>query len=439
MLQVVGMMIGRKYKLYPSQAQGERMTSWGHTRRAIYNLGLEQRQLAWRLCRRTLWSTTQCHDLTELRNALDWVADPPAQMLQQALRDLDQAYRNWWNPNHPAGSPRFEKRSSILRFRLPGQAIQLRHLNRRWSEVKIPKLGWVKFRRSRPLDGAIRNATCTYKAGVWYVSVAVEAKAITPPPNAGPDVGVDFGVACAAYVSGEEASRMMPPILTPGEQRRLLGLERRKGRQLAYAKKHNKGQYSNRLRRTIHEIARLKARQARRRSDFTHKLTTDLAKNHGLVAIGDLKVANMTRSAKGTLDAPGKNVRQKAGLNRGILDVIPGERRRQLKYKCPKYGSDLMAVPPAGTSQICPKCGMRDPANRPGCGRAFKCVHCGYQAHADAVVAQNILNRAIALVGGGFAVGRTVNSAGRPSGSSPRRKTGGGSVKVAAQAGTTGA
>ncbi len=411
------------------------MTSWGHTRRAIYNLGLYQRQLAWRLCRKRLWLVEQSRDLTELRNVLDWVADPPAQMLQQALSDLDQAYCNWWNPNHPAGPPRFETKSSRLRFRLPGQAIQVRHLNRKWSEVRIPKLGWVRFRRSRCLDGNIRNATFIRAGGLWYVSFSIKAKGHRAPPNTGPAVGVDFGVVCAAYVSGEPTPRMMPPTVTSGEQRRLLGLERRKARQLAYAKKHNNGRYSNRLRRTIHEIARLKARQVRRRSDFTHKLTTDLAKNHGLVAIEDLRVKNMTRSAKGakgTVDAFGTNVRQKAGLNRGILDVSPAERRRQLEYKCPKYGSTLVAVQPAGTSQTCSACGVRDPANRPGCGRAFTCVHCGYQAHADANAAQNILYRAIASKGGGSAVGRTVNSAGRPSGSSPRRKTGGGSAKVPA-------
>jgi putative transposase len=245
------------------------------------------------------------------------------------------------------------------------------------------------------------------------VSFTIEAKPHQALTNTGPEAGVDFGVTCAAYVSGEKAPRMMPPTLTPGEERRLRGLERRKARQLAYAKKHNEGVYSNRLRHTIREIARLKARQARKRTDFTHKLTTDLAKNHGLVAIEDLRVKNMTRSAKGSVQSPGVNVRQKTGLNRGVLDGSPGERRYQLEYKCAKYGSTLVIVPPAGTSQTCPVCGVRDPASRPVCGRVFACVHCGYQAHADAVAAQNILNRAIALVGNGYTVGRTVNSAGR--------------------------
>ena len=119
-------------------------------------------------------------------------------------------------------------------------------------------------------------------------------------------------------------------------------------------------------------------------------MTYDLAKNHGFVGIGELQVKDMTASSKGTVEEPGKNVAQKAGLNRGILDNSPGERRRQLGYKCPKYGSVLVAVPSPGTSQTCPECRTRDPQNRPGCGRAFACAACGYQDHADRVAALNI-------------------------------------------------
>jgi len=190
-------------------------------------------------------------------------------------------------------------------------------------------------------------------------------------------------VACSAYVSDESSPRLLPPTLTAGEQRRLLGLERRKARQVRWAKRHNGGRSSRRLRRTIAEIARLRARQARRRLDFTHKLTTDLAKSHGWVAIEDLQVKRMTASARGTVLAPGRNVRAKAGLNRAILDNAPGERRRQLVYKAPRFGSQLRLVPPAFTSQTCSACGRHDLESRPGCGRVFACTACGHLAHAD--------------------------------------------------------
>ena len=103
---------------------------------------------------------------------------------------------------------------------------------------------------------------------------------------------------------------------------------------------------------------------------------------------------NMTASAAGTAEAPGVNVRQKAGLNRGILDNAPYERRRQLEYKAPLFGSELRAVPAPFTSQACSACGVVDKASRPGCGREFACTACGHQDHADRNAARNIEGKA---------------------------------------------
>jgi len=414
---------GRHYRLYPSDEADQVMVSWGHTRRAVYNLALEQRQLAWRYGRRTLRSETQSAALTEARAEIDWIGDFPAQAAQQVLRQLDAAYDNWWNPEHSARMPTFEKRSSKLRFSLPGQAIKVRQISRHWGEVRLPKIGWQRFRWSRSPGGRICNATFTKHARWWYVSFGVATDRKLAAPNGKPGCGVDFGVACSAYVSDEDEPRLMPVSLTAGEQRRLVGLERRKARQFTFAKKHNQGRYSKRLRKTIEEIAKLEARQARRRLDFTHKLTTDLAKNHGYVGTEDLRVKNMTASAKGTVENPGTNVAAKAGLNRAILDNIPGERGRQLDYKCSWYGSVHVPVPPQGTSQTCVKCETRDPLNRPGCGRIFACVTCGYQAHADKNAAEVIDLRAGTIIAGGH----PVNSTGRRK-PSPGRKARGASV-----------
>lgn len=188
----------------------------------------------------------------------------------------------------------------------------------------------------------------------------------------------------------------MPETLTKAERARLKCLEQKKARQLAYAKKHQGGRYSSRLRRTIAQIAKIKARQANRRRDFTHKLTTDLAKNHGYVGIEDLRVINMTKSAKGTVESPGARVKAKAALNRSVLDNCPGERRRQLDYKCRMYGSELRVVPAFHTSNTCgnPACSKVDPASRPGCGRLFVCVHCGFEDDADHNAAVEIDARA---------------------------------------------
>src|SRR6266496_3204979 len=296
---------GRRYRAHPTPEQAERLTGWGHSCRAVWNLALAQRQFAWRQRGVTLRAIGQCRDLTQARADLPWLADLPAQSAQQVLRQLDCAYGNWWNHDHPAGPPAFRKRGAGLSVPFPGQTVEVCKLSRRWAEVRLPKVGCVRFRLSRPLGGTVRNATISRDGLGWHIAFGVATGAKPAAPNGLPGCGVDFGVACSAFVSDEPEPRLMRPSLTPGEQRRLLGLELRKARQVRWAKRHHGGRYSNRLRRTIAEIAKLKARQARRRLDFTHKLTTDLAKRHGWVGIEDLQVKSMTRSVRGTAEAPG--------------------------------------------------------------------------------------------------------------------------------------
>jgi putative transposase len=374
---------GRRYRAYPTPEQAGRLTGWGHACRAVWNLALEQRQYLHRQRGVMLRANEQCVQLTQARAELPWLTDLPAQSAQQVLRQLDRAYDNWWSQQHPAGPPTFKKRRNRLTVPFPGQAVKVRKLNHKWAQMRLPKVGWMRFRLSRPLGGVVRNATVSCDGLGWHVSFGIATDTDPAVPNGRPGCGVDFGVACSAWVSDESSPRLLPPTLTAGERRRLRGLERRKARQLRWAKRHNGGRYSRRLRRTIAEIARLRARQARRRLDFTHKLTTDLAKSHGWVGIEDLRVKGMSRSAQGTVGQPGRNVRQKAGLDRGILDNAPYERHRQLAYKTGRYGLELRLVPAPGTSQTCSACGYRDPESRPGRGRVFACTACGHQAHAD--------------------------------------------------------
>jgi putative transposase len=149
-------------------------------------------------------------------------------------------------------------------------------------------------------------------------------------------------------------------------------------------------------------LAEFQTRISRRRRDAIHKATTYLSKNHGRVVVEDLRVKNMTASAKGTLEAPGKNVKAKAGLNRVILDKGFGEIRRQLEYKCRWYGSELVAVNPAYTSQRCHQCGHTEAGNRPS-QAVFRCLKCGHEANADVNAAKNILKAGIGLPAAGLA------------------------------------
>lgn len=162
-------------------------------------LALEQRIYVYRQRRIRLRADQQCRYLTRARHDLPWIGDLPSQAPQQVLKCLDRAYDNFWNAEHPAGFPRFKNATPRLAIPLPGQAVRVTRLNRKWACVRIPKLGDVKFRLTRPLGGRIKNASIrTDSSGRWYVSFGVHIGRTATPPNGHPPVGVDFGVKQAA-------------------------------------------------------------------------------------------------------------------------------------------------------------------------------------------------------------------------------------------------
>ncbi|KJE21456.1 transposase [Frankia torreyi] len=250
----------------------------------------------------------------------------------------------------------------------------VRTLNRRWSEVRIPKVGWVRFRRSRTVPDARSYRVTRDRAGRWHVAFAVVPDPI-PAPGTGTIVGADRGVTVSAALSSGESLHC--PGLRPGEQARLVRLQRR----LVKAKRG-----SNRRARLRARIARVKAREVDRRKDWVEKTSTGLARRYDLIRVEALPVGTMTRSARGTVAAPGRNVRQKAGLNRSILAHGWGLLVRRLEQKAP---GRVEKINPAYTSQTCNTCGTRDREAREN-QAVFRCRACGCQANADVNAARNI-------------------------------------------------
>jgi len=256
--------------------------------------------------------------------------------------------------------------------------------------MKLPKLGWVPFRNGKgrhalKLSGTPKSITVSRDGKRWFASVLCESEVPEPLPLLAPAVGVDLGVAQAIALS---TGRVLAVLgRTQAEERRLARLQRALQRKTKGSRNRSKARI---------RLAEFQARIARRRHDAIHKATTILAKNHGLVVVEDLRVKDMTASAKGTVEAPGRNVRQKAGLNRAILNQGFGEIRRQLEYKCRCYGSRLVAVNPAYTSQTCSACGHTEAGNRTSQER-FRCVACGHTENADINAAKNILAAGLAV------------------------------------------
>jgi putative transposase len=195
----------------------------------------------------------------------------------------------------------------------------------------------------------------------------------------------------------------MSCLLTPGEERRLRGLERKAARQQLAQKQQRASDpnapMSKRHCRTYEQIAALRARQARRREDWLHKTTTDLAKSHGVVVVEDLRIQSLTRSARGTIECPGSNVRAKAGLNRSILGMAWGKAGRMLAYKCPLHGAMLVRVDPRNSSVECARCGHTAPDNRVS-QATFRCLACRNEVNADTNAAQVLLERGLTALSG---------------------------------------
>jgi putative transposase len=412
---------GCRYRLCPSPDQAAALSRWAGCARAVWNAALEQRNTAWRTSRKNLRYESQGgRELSDAKRAHPWLAEPHSDVLQQALRDLDHAFVRFFRGE--ARHPRFKRKgreSFRIQSRPANGEIAVHRLSRKVGEVRVPKLGWVRFRWSRKPVGEIKHLTISRDALGWHVSLCCERKVEGPAAHIGPPVGIDRGIAAAVATSAGETHVMA--TLPPGQAKRMRNLERRAGRQETARRRRPSARRrrSRRHQATLDAIARLRAREARIRSDFLHKLSTDLAKSHGLVAIERLDVAAMTRSASGTLAEPGRYVAAKRGLNRAILASGWGELRRQLAYKCERSGSALIEVRAAYSSRECARCGTVAAGSRNG--RRFRCVSCGHDDDADVNAARVILARALrAHEDGGRAVRRSAGSPRRRLGREPR-------------------
>jgi putative transposase len=291
---------------------------------------------------------------------------------------LEFAYTNFFAKR--ADFPRFKKRGQGDSFRYPdAKQIKLDEGN---SRIFLPKLGWMRYRKSREVLGAVKNVTVRWHSGKWFVSIQTEREVEVPTPK-GEAIGVDMGI--VRFATFPDGSGVEP-----------LNCFRRHETVLRKAQQamSRKTKFSSNWKKAKARIQRIHARVANVRNDFLHKLSTGISKNHAIVCVEGLQVGNMSRSAAGTQEAPGTNVRAKSGLNKSILDQGWFEFRRQLEYKLAWSGGLLIAVPPRNTSRTCPACRHVATENRQTQDE-FRCVECGFEENADVVGAVNILREGL--------------------------------------------
>ncbi len=374
-----------RFQLQPEPAQAAALLAWSHALRFLWNWMLAQRRDAYQASegRVRVSYGDQSAQLPAMKELFPWMALLPSQALQQTLLHLDRAFVNFFEGR--AQYPAFKRRSgSPPGIRWP-QGVEV---NGRC--VWLPKLGWVKARMSQRVTGVIRNATVRFDGLRWHVSIQVAQPVEVPPQREDPLIAIDLGVVESIATSDGRLIRL--PVATEAEERRHAILCRRISRCVPGSRRQGRAR-----RRRLVFVRRI----SNRVNDARHKLTTALAKNHGRVAAEALALCSLTRSVRGTVELPGKNVAAKARLNRSLLAQGHGETLRQLDYKLGWSGGKLILVNPAFTSQTCPECGSVGAQNRPTRER-FQCVACGYAGQADSVAARNILaaGQAVSARGG---------------------------------------
>lgn len=291
--------------------------------------------------------------------------------LQQTLMDLDRACKESFK--EIKGFPKFKKKGMSDSFRYPqGFKVSFCH-------VYLPKIGWVKFQKSREIEGKVKNTTVSRRNNHWYVSFQTEIELDVKERKDGDQVGVDLGISNFAYLSTGESIDSLNSF--GSLQDRLTKAHRRLSRKEKFSKNWEKQKS---------KVSKIHAKIADCRRDFLQKESSKLSKNHALIVLENLKVRNMSKSAKGTVESPGRNVKQKSGLNRSIRDQGWHDFRCMIEYKQFWSGGKLVLIDPKNTSRKCSKCGYISKDNRKS-QAVFACQSCGHEDHADFNAAKNIL------------------------------------------------
>lgn len=379
---IMGKLIfGRTYKINLKEHDEVKLLRLTGITRFVRNLCLEHRLISWNQFRKSESYLSQANQLSEMKRTpgFEWLSEAPSQSLQEAVRDIDTAYQKFFKGLAKFPKPRKKGIDHSIRFP-DKKTIKVIKLNKNTGLVELPKGLSFRFRFSRSIDGEIKNATIKKESNGWYISFCVEGEVSDLPFNSTTQIGIDRGITDSIVCSDGAVFNLPKTIKTNSE--RIKVLQKRLRKKKKFSTNWNKDQV---------KIRKLHKRNSNIRKDFLHKTSTHLAKNHGLIVLEDLKIKNMSKSAKGTLGNPGTNVAAKSGLNREILNQGWGMFEVMILYKTQWLGSHLALVNPKNTSRACLQCGTTSAENRSG--KNFCCISCGFEADADLVGAKNILNK----------------------------------------------
>lgn len=385
------------FKLYPSGAQIEALERLTDLHRMLYNAALEERIEAYRKAGKSISFADQCKSLTTIRGQDAAFLAVNAQSAQVTLKRLDLAFRSFFRrckAGEEPGFPRFKSRDRFpgFGFKTHGDGFRFTpHEGWRHGKLRLSGIGEMTARGEARTPGKVVCGDIQRKADGWYLSLVVECE---PHRECGDgECGLDWGVetfATLAYGAGEYGSFENDRHLNTEQE--ALKIEQRA---LSTALR---GKRSKRALKAKRAMARRHRKVANRRKNRNHQITARLVRDHKLIVTEELAVQNMTASAKGTVEKPGKNVKQKAGLNRAILDATPGGFLNMLSYKAEEAGTtvEVLNTRKHKPSQTCPCCPR---VRKKALSERMHRCECGFVSTRDQASALSMLGVALRLSG----------------------------------------
>jgi len=367
-----------KYRLKVNAEIERQLVNFSGINRYVWNqaLGLQSRRMQReKTCRKLLTYNMLAWLLTlwKQSNERSFLNEAPSQTLQQTLKTLDRAFKDCFDKRQPNKRfPVFKKKGMRDSFRYP-QGFKLNN-----NQIFLPKIGWVSFFKSRKIEGEAKNVTVSRRGKHWYISIQTQYEVADPIHPSKETVGIDVGISQFASLSsnehlqGKNATKKYAKILSK-YQRRLA----------------RKQKFSSNWKKEKSKIGKIHTKVADTRNDRLHWISNKITTTYETIYLEKLPILNMVRSAKGTVESPGKNVSAKSGLNKAILDQGWGEFARQLEYKNKWKGGNVQYVDPKYTSQECRKCHYTSRENRESQSK-FLCKQCGHAENADINASYNV-------------------------------------------------